>query len=132
MKMTMTRKGFLGAVTGGTVLLLLQACGGGDDDSSTPSSPAAPAPAPAPPAAGSECGSSGAAVSGNHGHALEIPEADLDSTVNMTYSIQGTSGHDHTVTFTPAQLQLLKAGQAVTVTSSATFQHEHNVTVTCA
>ena len=129
MTITMTRKGFLGAVTGGTVLLLLQACGGGGDDSSAPSSPATPTPAPTP--AGTECASSGAAISGNHGHALEIPEADLDSTANMTYSIQGTTGHDHTVTFTPAQLQSLKAGQAVTVASSAAFQHEHNVTVTC-
>jgi len=129
MTMTMTRKGFLGAVTGGTVLLLLQACGGGGDDSSAPASPTTPAPAPAP--AGTECSSSGAAISGNHGHVLEIPEADLDSTANRTYSIQGTSGHDHTVTFTPAQLQSLKAGQAVTVASSATSQHDHNVTVTC-
>lgn len=128
MTTTMTRKGFLGAVTGGTILLLLQACGGGGDGGSAPASPTTPSPAPA----GTECASSGAAISGNHGHALEIPEADLDSTANRTYSIQGTSGHDHTVTFTPAHLQSLKAGQTVTVASSAASQHEHNVTVTCA
>jgi hypothetical protein len=72
-----------------------------------------------------------AAISGNHGHALEIPEADLNSIVDRTYSIQGLSGHDHTVTFSPAQLQSLKTGQAVTVASSVD-QHGHNVTVTCA
>ena len=30
--MNITRKGFLGAAVGGTVLLLVQGCGGGGDD----------------------------------------------------------------------------------------------------
>jgi len=128
MTMTMTRKGFLGAATGGAILLLLQACGGGggDDDSSS----AAPG-GTTPGAALTQCGSSGAAISGNHGHTLSIPVADLDSAVDKTYSIVGSASHDHTVTFTPDQLKQLKAGQSVTVASSTSSQHAHNVTPSC-
>jgi hypothetical protein len=122
MTKTMTRKGFLGAATGGAILLLLQACGGGgDDNNGTP-----------PGTAPSQCGSGDAGISGNHGHTLSIPLADLDSAVDKTYSIAGSSSHDHTVTFTPDQLKQLKAGQTVTVGSSTTFQHAHNVTPSCA
>jgi hypothetical protein len=120
--MTMTRKGFLRAATGGTILLILQACGGGDgtstsslDDGSQDAS----------------CGSSDAAITGNHGHVLAIPAADLDSAVDVSYSIQGSASHAHTITLTAAQLQMLKAGQAVTVTSSTTLSHNHSVTASC-
>ena len=50
----------------------------------------------------------------------------------MTYSILGTANHPHSVTFTPAQLQALKAGQGVTVQSTTDAFHEHAVTATCA
>jgi plastocyanin len=80
----------------------------------------------------SQCGSSGAAIAGNHGHVLVIPASDLDSTVDKTYSILGMATHDHSVTFTPAQLQMLKAGQEVTVTSTETLAHDHNVRASCA
>ena len=120
--MTITRKQFLGATSGGTVLLLLQGCGGGgggygDDDN--------PPPAQA-------CGATGAAIAGNHGHTLSIARADLDSTVSLTYDITGTADHPHRVTFTPAQLQSLKAGQRVAVTSTTVEVHEHVVTASCA
>jgi hypothetical protein len=128
--MTITRKEFLGAATG-TVFLLLQACGGGGDGySSSPAPAPVPAPPPGPPPP--VCGSSGAQISGNHGHALVIARADLDSMNDLTYSIVGTADHDHTVTFTPAQLQLLKASQTVTVTSTTTSAHNHNVLASCA
>lgn len=121
--MTITRKEFLGAAAGGTVLLLLlQSCGGGggDDDNNNP------------PPSGQSCGASGAAIAGNHGHTLSIPSADLDATTNQTYDITGTANHAHSVTFTPAQLQLLKAGQSVMVTSTTVSAHEHVVTASCA
>jgi len=120
--MSITRKRFLEAATGGTILLILQACGGGGDSTygggqgvSSPQS----------------CGASGSAISGNHGHQLTIPLADLDSTVDKTYDIQGTAGHDHQITLTAAQLQMLKAGQTVTVGSTTTLSHAHNVTTGC-
>ena len=118
--MSMTRKDFLEIAGSSTVLLFLQACGGGGSDS--------PAPAPQ----GQSCGSTGSAIAGNHGHALTIARADLDSTVNMTYDITGSAGHPHSVTFTPAQLQALKAGQNVQVTSTNNAAHDHVVTANCA
>ncbi|WP_374569149.1 hypothetical protein [Ideonella sp.] len=119
--MNVTRKRFLGAVGSGTVVLWLQGCGGGgggygDDGNDPPQS----------------CGASGAAIAGNHGHVLTIPEADLSSMTDKTYSIQGSAGHDHTVTLTAAQLASLKAGQSVAVTSSTTLAHNHAVTSNCA
>jgi hypothetical protein len=71
------------------------------------------------------------AISGNHGHTLVVPAADLDSTTNKTYSILGTADHNHTVVLTPAQLQLIKAQSAVVVISSTNQSHSHDVTVNC-
>ena len=127
--MGMTRKAFLEAATG-TVFLMLQGCGGGGDGYSSSPSPPPPPPPPGPPP--STCGAGDAAITGNHGHALVIARADLDSMVDRNYSIVGTATHDHSVTFTPAQLQMLKAGQTVIVTSSTTNAHNHTVTASCA
>jgi hypothetical protein len=120
--MDLTRKEFCLALGSTTVLVWLQGCGGGGGGYS-----AAPAPAPAPAA----CGASGAAIAGNHGHMLEIARADLDSMTAMTYSIAGTAGHDHQVTFSPAQLQTMKGGGSATVTSTTTDAHDHAVTASC-
>lgn len=76
------------------------------------------------------CGATGAAISLNHGHELVIPAADLDSATDKTYSIKGTSVHEHMVTFTAAQLGMLKAKTPVTVTSTLAG-HTHEVTATC-
>lgn len=122
--MGITRQEFCGALAGASALLILQACGGGDDYGSSP--------APAPPPSG--CGASGNSIVGNHGHVLTIARVDLDATTPQTYSIAGTSGHDHTVTFSAAQLAQLKAGASVTVTStpaSAGPIHSHDVTAIC-
>jgi hypothetical protein len=138
----MTRKGFLGTATGGMVLLLLQACGGGGDSgsgSTSGSGTGSGSGSGSGTGSGSgasggltSCTSTGGAILGNHGHALEIPAADLESKVDVHYSIQGTSNHPHTITLTPAQLAALKGGQSVTVTSSTDFSHSHDVTITCA
>ena len=130
--MSITRKRFLGSMAGGTVVLLFQACGGGSSYSggtSTGGGYGNPMPT-------AGCGSSGALISGNHGHMLTVSTADLDSMIAKTYGIMGTALHDHTVTLTPAQLAQLKAGQSVTVTSTVTDaagfgSHSHDVTVTC-
>jgi len=80
---------------------------------------------------------SAVAISNNHGHSVTIPAADLDSATFMTYSIQGGADHGHTITLLPMQLQQIKAGTAVTVTSTVgaslyDANHTHNVTVNCA
>jgi len=126
--MTITRKTFCASLAGSTATLLLQACGGGSSYSS-PGTPASP---------GSTCGASGGDISDNHGHALTIPKADLDSTTDRTYALTPSfDGHVHSVSFTVAQLGTLKGGASVTVTStSATATgayggtHSHAVTAT--
>jgi hypothetical protein len=137
--MSITRKQFLGSVTGGTVTLLIQACGGGaappeglallfggTDDGGTNGNPEPV----------STCGSSGSEITGNHGHLLTVPTADLTSTTAMTYSILGSATHDHSLTLSPDDLAQLNSGGAVTVVSSVTDaptfgSHSHGVTVTC-
>ena len=65
--MNITRKGFVGALTGGTVLLLLKGCGGGGSDGAYGGGTVL------------VCGASGIAIAGNHGHVLTILRAELDS-----------------------------------------------------
>lgn len=71
-------------------------------------------------------------IGNNHGHRLAVPPADIAAKATKSYAIQGTSGHDHTVTITGAQFALLATGGTVVVTSSDTFGHTHEVTVSCA
>lgn len=123
MTIKLTRKGFLGTAAGGTVLLLLQACGGGGDDSEGSGGA---------PSGLSSCSSTGAAISGNHGHSLSIPAADLDSTSARSYNIQGSANHPHTITLSPTQLAALKSRQSVTLTSTTDSLHDHSVMITCA
>ena len=93
-------------------------CGGGaGDDAAEP--------------AGSRCGASGMAIALNHGHALVIAPADLDSSVDLAYGIRGSSDHDHTVTLSVSQMRQLKAGGNVTAAASVAAAHSHVVTITC-
>jgi hypothetical protein len=123
--MNITRKEFCAGVAGGSVLLLLQACGGGGGGYSSG------------PGYGNGCGASGTNIVPSHGHTLAVPATDLDSTLPVTYPIMGTAGHDHTVTLNPAQLQALKAGTKVMVTSSTDDGgatggiHFHTVSALC-
>jgi hypothetical protein len=121
----MTRKAFCARLTGGTVVLLIQACGGGGSGYQMPANPGP---------AGATCNDT---IAGNHGHVLTIAAADLDSTVDKTYDIQGSAAHTHSVTLTVANLQALKAGMTVTVISSTSpigpaGAHEHSVAILCA
>lgn len=128
--MDKSRRKLLFASAGGTALAaVLAACGGGGGGgySSTPTPPPPP-----PPPGTLSCGASGTAISGNHGHLLTIPAADVDSMVDMTYNIQGSADHNHTVTLTVAQLRMIKAMNSVTVMSSINVAHDHDVTVNCA
>jgi hypothetical protein len=138
-EMSITRKQFLGSVTSGTVTLLIQACGGGGsekaflalfgggtNDDGTDDNPEPP----------STCGSSGGEITGNHGHLLTVPTADLTSIAPVTYSIMGSAAHDHSLTLSPDDLAQLNSGGTVTgvssVTDAPTFgSHSHGLTVTC-
>ena len=117
--------------------LLIQACGGGGDaaflalfgggtngDTNDNPEPV------------SSCGSSGSEITGNHGHLLTVPTAELTSITAMTYSILGSATHDHLLTLSPDDLAQLNSGGTVTVVSSMTDaptfgSHSHGVTVTC-
>lgn len=101
----------------------LSACGGGGSDT-----PAAAAP---PPSAGPRsCGSPN--ISSNHGHELVIPVGDTTSANSLSYSIRGTSAHDHLITLSPAQLAQIRGGTTIFVTSTTSEGHTHTVTVNCA
>ncbi len=123
MKADMTRKKFCGAALSGMMLLLIQSCGGGG---SAYTSPATPAAAGGTPTAG--CSDT---IAANHGHVLSVALADLDSPTDMTYDIQGTADHTHTVVLTVAQLRALKTGASITTTSSTTLAHMHDISITC-
>jgi len=132
--MAVTRKQFLQAAAGGTVVLLVQACGGGGGSSSSTGMAGNTGGAYGGMAQPAGCGAT--TITNNHGHALSIPFADLDSTTAKVYSIAGTAGHDHMITLTAAELAMIKAGGSVTVTSTTTNvapfgAHSHDVTVNC-
>lgn len=122
---TLSRRDASAAIAGATITVWLQGCGGGGGYSSgsggTPAS--------------STCGATGDDISANHGHSLTIAKADLDSTTDKTYSLSPSlEGHVHAVTFTPAQLAVMKGGGSVTVTSTTTAAspayggtHSHSV-----
>jgi hypothetical protein len=125
--MTLKRRTFSIAsiAAGASVTLWLQACGGGGGYSSGGSS-----------GGSSTCGAGAGDITDNHGHTLAIAKADLDSTTAKTYDLAaGADGHRHQVTFTPAQLALMKSGSSVSVTSTVTVAsgpyggtHSHQVT----
>ena len=115
--MSITRMEFCGVTAAGTGLVLMPACGGGGSETPQTAEPS--------------CGASGTAISLNHGHLLVIATVDLDSMVDMTYGSRGSADHDHTVTFTVAQLRQLKAGRTITADASVSAAHAHVMTVTC-
>jgi len=71
-------------------------------------------------------------VSANHGHSLTVSSADVNSGVEKTYSIAGTAGHSHNVTVTVANFNTLKNNQQISIGSTTTDAHTHQVTVSCA
>jgi hypothetical protein len=131
--MNPSRRLFVAESAGSAVALLLAGCGGSDYSSPPPPPPSMPVPVPPPPPPTPALLCRATTISANHGHALDIPPADVDSTVDKVYSIVGTADHNHLVTLTAAQLAQLKAGTTVTVGSTAGGDgHTHSVAVSCA
>ena len=81
-----------------------------------------------------DCLANGTAVSigSNHGHSLTVSKADVQSGAAKSYSIQGTSGHNHSVSLTSANFTTLKSNANISVTSSNDDGHTHSVQVSCA
>jgi len=152
MKTNLSRRQFFEPALGTAMLLLIPGCGGGGGgtsladsaaalgttSSSTPSStPGSTAPSSTTSSTPSNTPSSapsagcGSSFDFNHGHVLTVLRSDLDSTTAVSYDIQGSADHTHTVTFSVAQLAALKSGASVTVVSSTTDYHQHVITVSC-
>jgi len=119
--MDLSRKDFLKltfAFIGGATLV---GCGGGtgQDDMAPPN-----------------CSQNGtkAKIADNHSapHSLIVPKSDLTSTTNKTYDIMGAADHTHMVTLTAANLASLLANTPVTVTTTTTLSHTHQIIVSCA
>ncbi len=120
-----TRRQFLSTIAAlSGSALLLGACG--DDDAPMP---AGSTDAAAPSA---RCKTT---IGGNHGHELAVTRdaatAGAAAAEPTTLHIQGTSSHDHTITLTPLEFQMLLGGESVMVTSTATEAHTHTVTLSC-
>ena len=71
-------------------------------------------------------------ISANHGHTLSVSQADVEAGVERMYSIQGSSGHNHTVTITADDFMDLQGNNNITVNSTNDDGHTHSVTVRCA
>lgn len=73
-----------------------------------------------------------AAIAANHGHTLSVSKADVTAGTEKTYSIQGSSAHDHSVTVTAADFTMLQGNDSITLASTSGGGHTHSVTVSCA
>jgi hypothetical protein len=65
-----------------------------------------------------------AAISGNHGHALEIPLADIEAGVEVVYDATGEAGHCHEVILTAEDFATLRDGGVVTKFSCNGGDHQ--------
>lgn len=111
----------LSIITG--ILAVISSCKASEEDDKAEST-----------ASGGDCSANGTSTSigANHGHELTIPAADVAAGLEKTYSIQGSGGHNHTVTITAAQFTSLQNNEGVSVSSSSADSHMHTITVNCA
>ncbi|MCB0834048.1 MAG: hypothetical protein KDC45_11340 [Bacteroidetes bacterium] len=73
------------------------------------------------------------AIASNHGHTLSISKDDVAAGLSKSYSIQGSAGHNHTVTLAPADFMNLASNLSISVTSSPPEGggHTHKISVSC-
>jgi hypothetical protein len=69
-------------------------------------------------------------ISANHGHTATIKAADITAGNAINLDIQGSATHPHTVAISQSDLQTLKNRQAVSRDSTNTSGHSHTVTFT--
>ena len=82
-----------------------------------------------------DCLSNGArasGITGNHGHSLVVSRDDVNSGSEKTYTIDGTSGHSHSITISSTDFDKLKNNEPVEITSTVGSGHDHIVIVSCA
>lgn len=80
-----------------------------------------------------ESGGIASEITNNHGHELNIPAEDFSNPVDGTYSIKGSADHDHQISFTGEDLEIVSDSNSKTVTSTpgGTDGHTHEVTLDC-
>jgi len=128
----MRRKTFIKKATGtmllGIPIYSILSCSGSEEDPLPPNTPA-------PPAVPKDCLGNGTAASigSNHGHSVAVSKADVEAAVDKEFSIQGTSGHDHSITVLASHFLTLKTDNTpVAITSTSGNGHTHSVTISCA
>jgi hypothetical protein len=127
METTLTRRELLSKST--ALLLMVPVAGAAVGCSSSNSS----SPAPGGTNDGGEGSCQGifetSTVTDNHTHALCVPETDLDAppSAGVTYTTSVSENHSHTVALTQAQLQSVKGGTSLTVTTSGPAAHEFTI-----
>lgn len=58
-------------------------------------------------------GAKATAISSNHGHTLPVAKADIVAGFEKTYSIQGSSKHNHPIVVTSANLETVKSDKTI-------------------
>jgi len=125
----MKRKTFIQRSLGGLLLTLpvysLSSCSSPDTNEGNPD----PSPDPQ-----GNCLDNGthSTIAANHGHFLSVPKADVMLGTEKSYSIKGTSPHNHNVTLTANDFGSLQSNHSITITSTSGDGHTHRVTVSCA
>ena len=115
----MKRRDFLDRLAlGGAGLSVLWASACGDDDGG---------------GGGSDAGACNAQpeILDNHGHTLDVPDADVRSGAGATYMVSGGT-HTHSVTITATLFRQLQSTGSVMVGTEGGVDHEHAIRVTCA
>ncbi len=69
-------------------------------------------------------------ISTNHGHVAQLTAEQIESKDPISLSIQGESGHSHSLDISPEDLKLLRQGNAIQLVSSNDFGHSHKIVFT--
>lgn len=107
------------AILAGCVITIVDGCGGNSS----------PAPTPTPTPTPTVTDITGA-ISANHGHSAVITAAKITAGSAFSLDIQGNATHSHTVEISQADLSTLKNRQQVVKDSTNNSGHQHTVTFT--
>jgi len=124
----MDRKTFIKKMTGalliGIPVYSMLGCSSSDDSSNQPP----------PNNNAKDCLANGtqSSIGANHGHTLQVSSSDVQTGTEKQYSIQGGSGHNHTIIVTAANFSTLRNNQQIQITSTSGGGHTHAVTISCA
>ncbi|MBK8995802.1 MAG: hypothetical protein IPM35_08650 [Myxococcales bacterium] len=83
-------------------------------------------------AAASKCVQNGTQVelSGNHGHAVDIPADHVKRGMGGGYAVKG-GDHEHAIVLKDEDMKKLQAGESVTTRTSSVNGHLHEASISC-